>query len=370
MKLLPTLALVTALLLLGCYSTPTSVLGTDAPLITTSKNFTMKEGWQESFKLISGDSTEVHTVAASHIVSNAATLRIDSKPVTLTIGSTHSVSLNGKTVFLTLDSITDDYAKFTISLTPQSGQPPQGGGQQLLQNGVACSNNSACLSNHCSNGYCCASGSCCISNSNCSVGECSTTTYNCSSITPLSSGFPCNSNSDCLSNHCNNGYCCASGKCCLSASNCASGEVCNTAIHSCAQAATGYTAADAEVKANSTIAGTLLGRFSSIFNSARQCTGGNETYKQCVPNVVVTTEKMSASVFNVTYSYSSGGTGCCPTSRILVITVDLSANTTTTQWIDSSQTTTLADTMSSSLISNCISALQYIAQVRGLACPQ
>jgi len=359
MKLLPTLALVTALLLLGCYSNPTSVLGTDAPLITTSKNFTMKEGWQESFKLISGDSTEVHTVVASHILSNAATLRIDSKPVTLTIGSTHSVSLNGKTVFLTLDSITDNYARFTISLTPQVGQPSQGG-VQLLQNGAACSNNSACLSNHCGNGYCCTSGSCCISNSNCSAGECSTTTYNCSSITLLSNGSRCNSNSDCLSNHCNNSYCCASGKCCLSTSNCASGETCNSS-YSCIPTQPVYTALAAEQKANSTVAGMLLGRFSLIFETARQCSGGSNAYKQCVPLVSVREEKVSSSTFRVIYSYSFNGTGCCANTDVLIITAELTTNATTTQWIDTTQTSSLADTMNSSLSSNCVAALPYIA---------
>ena len=360
MKLLPTLALVTALLLLGCYSTPTSVLGTDAPLITTSKNFTMKEGWQESFKLISGDSTDVHTVVASHILSNAATLRIDSKSVTLKLGETQSVSLNGRTLFITLDSITDDYARFTISLTQQSGQPSQGAGQQLLQNGVACSNNSTCFSNHCGNGYCCASGLCCISNSSCSVGECNMTTYSCFTRTALPNGVPCNSNADCQSNHCNNSYCCASGKCCLSNSNCASGETCNSS-YSCIPTQPVYTALAAEQKANSTADGALMGRFSSIFETARQCSGGSSAYKQCVPIVSVREEKVSSSTFRVIYSYSFTGTGCCTATDVLIITVELTTNAITTQWIDTTITSSLADTMNSSLGSNCVSALAYIA---------
>ena len=368
MKLLPILALMAALLLLGCSSTSNLVGGTDAPLITTSKNFTMKEGWQENFKLISGDTTDVHTITASHIAENAATLRFDSKPLILAIGDTSSISLSGKTVFVTLKSITDGYARFDVSLTSQGSQPPQGGQNQSppggtgqLQNGVACSNNSACLSNYCSNGYCCASGSCCISNANCTIGSCNTTTYSCFTPTLFSSGAPCTSNSNCQSNYCSNGYCCASGKCCLSSSNCASGEVCNTASYSCATSAPTYTALAAEQKANSTIAGTLMTRYASIFAVAKQCSGGSSTYKQCIPTVAVREEKVSPSTFRVIYSYSFSGTSCCPTTDVLVIPVELSTNSTTTQWIDKSITSGLADSMETSLASNCVSAIQYIA---------
>jgi len=373
MKSLSMLALVAAILLLGCYSSSTPGLGTDAPLITSSKNFTMKEGWQESFKIISGDSTDVHTVTASHIVENAATLKFDSKSLTLVIGQTSPVSLNGKTVSITLKSITGGYAKFEVSLTPQGSQPSQGGGQNQppqggtgqLQNGAACSNNSACASNHCSNGYCCASGSCCLSNANCTIGSCSMTTYSCFTPTTLSNGAPCTSNSNCQSNHCNNSYCCASGKCCLSSSNCASGEVCNTTLYSCVTSAPTYTALDAEQKANSTIAGVLINRFASIFNTAKQCSGASAAYKQCIPSVATREEKVSSSTFRVTYSYSFSGTSCCPTTDVLLITIDLSTNAATTQWIDKSITSSLAEGMNTSLGSNCASAVQYIACCNG-----
>ncbi|QLJ52443.1 MAG: hypothetical protein Sv326_0268 [Candidatus Fermentimicrarchaeum limneticum] len=362
-------AVVFSLLLLGCYSTQNLGGGGEAPLITDSKNFTMKEGWQENFRLTVGESVETHKISVTSVAPKAAMLKIDSKPVLLHITETSQVSLSGKTVFVTLNEVSEGYARFSISLSqPGTSQPPSGPSAKT-QNGGKCSVDSDCQSSHCSNGYCCASGSCCLSDSNCSIGRCNTTTYACFTPTALSNGAPCNSNADCQSNHCNNSFCCASGKCCLSNSNCASGEVCNTTLFSCAQQGSGYTSLAAEQKANSTTNGTLMSRFSSIFDSARQCTGGNESYKQCVPNVATRTEKTSASVFRVTYSYSLTGTSCCPTSDILIITVDLSTNTTTTQRLDTSQTSTLADTMNLSLQSGCASALQYIAQVRGLACP-
>lgn len=370
MKLSVILALLFSLLLLGCYSSQNLGTGGEAPLITTSKNFTMKQGWQENFRLVSGSSTITYTVTVTNIASKAAKLRITSGTTEksippLPIGNTETISLNGTTIFITLNDVSEGYARFSISLS-QQGTPPvtppvQPGEQPKVQNGGKCSNSSVCQSGYCSNGYCCSSGSCCISDSNCSIGKCNMTTYSCFTVTLLSNGSPCTSNADCQSNHCNNSYCCASGKCCLSNSNCASGEVCNTTTFSCVQAAPTYAAADAEAVANSTTNGTLMSRFSSIFNAARECAGGSVAYKQCVPAVTVRDDKVSTSTYRVIYSYYFNGTSCCPTTDVLVITVNLSANTTTTQWIDTTITSTLADSMDSAISSNCVSALQYIA---------
>ena len=361
MRLPVIFAVVFSLLLFGCYSTQNLGGGGEAPLITDSKNFTMKEGWQENFRLAAGESVETHKVSVTSVAPKAAMLKIDSKPVLLHITETNNLSLSGKTIFVTLNEVSEGYARFSISLSqPGTSQPP-GGTPAKTQNGGKCSVGSDCQSSHCSNGYCCASGSCCVSDSNCSVGKCNTTTYSCFTALLLSDGSPCNSNTDCQSNHCSNGYCCASGKCCLSNSNCASGETCNTTTHSCVQSGPVYTALAAEQKANSTLAALLIKRFSSLFEDARQCYGGSDTYKQCLPYVVVRSEKTSTSVFRVAYSYSFTGVGCCPTTEVLVITVDLSADTATPQWLDNSITSTLADTMNSSLTSNCVSALQYIA---------
>ena len=344
----------------------------------------MREGWQENFKLVEGDSTSIHTVVVGSLASKAAMLKIGTKSILLHTGETKQVSVSGKTIFITLNEVSDGYARFSISVlqqTPQGGQQnntqqggqqnntqqggqqnnTQQGGQQMLQDGAGCSNNSACQSGYCSNGYCCASGSCCISDSNCSIGKCNATTHSCFSPTLLSNGAPCNSNADCQSNHCSNGYCCTSGKCCLSNSNCASGEFCNTTILSCVQAPQGYTALDAELKANSTIAGRLITRFASIFENARQCQEGSSAFRQCVPQILVREDKVSSSTFRVIYSYSFSGTSCCPTTDVLVITVELSTNATTTQWIDTSITSSAADSMNASLNSNCASAIQYIA---------
>jgi|GEM_PF-2746934 len=344
------------LFLFGCYSAPIIGEG-EVPLITASKNFTMKDGWQESFKLIVGDSTTTHKVIVSSVATKAATLKIDGKSFTLTPGQTEQVSLKGGTIFVTLNNIEEGYVKFTISLS-REGIPPSP--EEKKQNGATCSVNSECLSNYCSNGYCCSSGVCCISDANCSIGKCNTTTYSCFTPTLLSDGSPCTSNADCQSNHCSNGYCCLSGKCCLSNSHCSSGEICNTTTHSCVQVSV-YTALAAQEKANSTNEGKLIARFSALFGDARECPGGSDAYKQCVPYISVRADKLSSSTFKVTYSYSFNGTSCCPTADVLEITVDLSTNTTTPRWIDTSITSSLADTMNSSLQSNCVSALPYIA---------
>ncbi|MEM3556222.1 MAG: hypothetical protein QXF56_05880 [Candidatus Micrarchaeia archaeon] len=345
-----------SLLLLGCYSTPMLGEG-EAPVITTSKNFTMKEGWQESFKLVVGDSTTTHKIFVSSVAARAATLKIDGKSFTLTPGQTEQILLKGGTVFLTLNNIEEGYAKFTISLSREQA-PTSSVGKK--QNGAVCFANSDCQSNYCSNGYCCSSGMCCVSDANCSVGKCNTTIFSCFTPALLSDGSPCNSNSDCQSNHCSNGYCCVSGKCCLSNSDCSSGEICNTTIHSCVQTSI-YTALAAEEKANSTEQGKLIGRFSALFETARECPGGSSAYKQCIPYISIRSNKLSSSRFKVTYSYTFNGTSCCPTSDVLEITVDLSTNATTYQWKDTTITSALADNMNSSLQTNCVSAIQYIA---------
>jgi hypothetical protein len=102
-------------------------------------------------------------------------------------------------------------------------------------------------------------------------------------------------------------------------------------------------------------------RFSSIFDSARNCSAGSSTYKQCIPNVGVREEKVSQTTYRVIYSYSFTGTSCCASSDVLVITVELSTNATTTQWLDTTITSSSADTMESNLNSNCVTAIQYIA---------
>jgi hypothetical protein len=353
---------IASLILLGCYSMP--IGGGEASLITTSKNFTMKEGGEQNFKIVVGESEQVHTITVGHIAEHAATIRIDSNTLILTPSTPASISLDGKTVFVTLDSISEGYAKFTIAISQEGGTPPQGqNGTQpnLKSNGASCASNSDCQSNHCSNGYCCASGSCCLSDSNCSVGKCNATTYSCFTTALLSNGAPCNSNSDCQSNHCSNGYCCASGKCCLSNSNCASGEVCNTTTSSCVSTGPTYTPLDAERKANSTTDGLLMARFSSIFDSARNCAGGSSAYKQCVPHVAVREDKISEPEYGVTYTYSFNGTSCCSNVDVLIINVTLSSNSTTAQWLDTTITPTSADTINASVISNCATAVQYIA---------
>lgn len=350
-------ALLFSLFLLGCYAPP-GVIGGEAPIITTSKNFTMKEGWQESFKIVVDDSTTTHKVITTNLAQKAAMLKLDDKSILLQVGETKSVSLKGKVIFVTLNEVEEGYAKFTISLS----QPEMTPTTSKAQNGRPCSADSDCLSNHCSNGYCCVSGACCISDANCSIGRCNTTTYSCFTPQLLPNGSPCNSDSDCASNHCSNGYCCQSGRCCLSNSNCNAGEICNTTTYSCAQVSL-YTVLAAEQKANSTQAGQLMARLSALFQTARECEGGSATYKQCIPYLSTRTDKLSASRFKITYSYAFNGTSCCPTSPLLEITVDLSTNNVTTQWIDTTINSSVVDDMNASLISDCASALNRIACV-------
>ncbi|NYZ78636.1 hypothetical protein H0N99_00650 [Candidatus Micrarchaeota archaeon] len=351
-----------SLILLGCVSAP--IGGGEASVITTSKNFTMKEDGMDSFRLLEEGSTTTHTILMSKVESNAALLKIDTQSLLMHLGEARSITVGGKTVLVTLNSIDEGYARLTVSLSPQGGNgQPSGGGTQpnLKANGAQCASSSDCQSSHCSNGYCCASGSCCTSDSNCSVGKCNTTIYSCFTATLLSNGNPCSSNSNCQSNHCNNSYCCNTGKCCLSSSNCASGEVCNTTTASCVTSVHVYSAADAEQLANSTANGTLMSRFSSIFNSARQCVGGSALNKQCTPRIAVREEQVSPSTYRVIYSNSFNGTTCCASTDVLVMTVELSTNSTSSQWLDNTFTSNLANTMESGLSADCVTALQYMA---------
>lgn len=361
-----------SLILLGCVSSP--IGGGQAPVITTSKNFTMREGGTDSFGLLEGSSTVTHTILMSKVEPDAALLKIDSQPLIMQWGQTRSVTLGGNTVVVTLNSIEEGYAMFTISLSQQSQQQPSGGGTQpgggtqsnLKANGVQCASSSECQSNNCNNGYCCASGSCCISDSNCSVGRCNPTTYSCVTVTLLSNGNPCNSNSNCQSNYCNNGHCCNSGRCCLSSSDCTSGQVCNTSTASCVSSVAVYTAAEAEQLANSTADGALMGRFASIFNTAKQCSAASSANLQCIPSIVITDEQLSQSSFQVTYSYSFSGASCCPNSNVLTMTVDLSSDSTTSNWnaemfASNSVASSAADAMNASLNTGCVAALQTIA---------
>ncbi len=359
--------IIASLILFGCYSTP--ITGGEAPVITTSKNFTMKEGWKDSFRLVESSSTTTHTILVSKVEPKAAMLKIDSLSLLMQLGDARSISLGEKTVVVTLDSIADGYARFSISLSPQGqqGGTQQGGtqGQQngtqptLKQNGATCISNAECQSNHCSNSYCCALGSCCLSDSNCSAGgKCNTTTYSCFSLALHYNGDSCNSNSDCQSNHCNNGHCCNSGKCCLSSSNCASGEICNITTSSCVSTGPTYTPLDAERKANSTSAGALISNFSEIFNTAAQCSSASAAYKLCIPQVVTQEDQNSPSNFTVTYSYSFNDASCCPTLPILAISVDLSTNLTGANWLDTTQTSSLAYSMRSALNSDCAQAVR------------
>ena len=369
MKIYLIFAVIASLLLLGCYNAP--IGGDGASVITTSKNFTMKESWKESFMLVEGGSTVAHTVLVSNVELHAANLKIDSQTLLMKVGEARPIKLGGSTVVVTLNSIEDEYARFSISLPPQTQQnnsSQQGGnnsqGQQnqtLNENGDICVSDSDCKSSHCNNGYCCAYGQCCISNSNCSVGNCNTTTYSCYTFSLLSKGAPCTSNSNCQSNQCSNGYCCNSGKCCLSSSNCASGEICNTTTSSCVQSIPVYNASDAERKANSTTDGLRMITFSSLFDSARQCSTATSAFKQCIPRVSVRDEQVSVSAYRVIYFNNFNGTSCCPNEDVLAVTVDLSTNSATPQWLDTTFTSQLASTMQSNLNSNCATAVQYMA---------
>jgi hypothetical protein len=365
------LTVIASLIVLGCYSTPN--LGGGGSFITTSKNFTMKEGWEDSFTLVEGGSTVTHSMLMSKVQPNAVLLKIDSHSLLMHVGEVKSIQLGGSTVVVTLSSIEDGYVRFIISLpgqgqsnqpTGNSSQGQQNGtqNQTLTPNGSICVSDPECQSSHCSNGYCCALGQCCLSDSNCPAGEkCNTTTYSCFSPSLQYNGDSCNSKSDCQSNYCSNGHCCASGKCCLSSSNCASGEVCNTTSSSCVQSIPAYNPSDAERKANSTTDGLLMATFSSLFNSARQCSTANSAFIQCIPRVSVRDEQTSVSTYNVIYSNSFSGASCCLSTDVLVITVDLSTNSATPRWIDTAFTQQLAATMQSNLNSNCATAVQYMA---------
>jgi hypothetical protein len=361
------LTVIASLVLLGCYSTP--AVGGGASIITTSKNFTMKEGWKDGFMLIEAGSTITHSILLSKVETNAILLKIDSQSLIMHVGEVRSITLDGENIWVSITSIEDGYARFSISLLQQTqsgGNNPQGqqNGTQnatLNQNGASCTSNSNCQSSHCSNGYCCAYGPCCVSNSDCSVGRCNATTYSCYTSSLLSNGAPCTSNSNCQSSHCSNGHCCNSGKCCLSNSDCASSEVCNTTTSSCVQSIPQYSALDAETKANSTDDGLLMITFSSLFDSARQCSTASSALKQCIPRVSVRDEQASLSAYNIIYSNSFNGASCCSSTDVLVITVDLSTNSATPQWLDATFTQQLAATMQSSLNSNCATAVQYIA---------
>lgn len=358
-----------SLVILGC-SIPFG--GGQASVITTSKNFTMNENSKDSFSLVEGSSTVTHTVTVVSVAQYAADIQIDSQqPSVIQVDQTRSVSLDGQTILVTVDSIDSGYVRFSISLPGQGGTTPSGsqnGTSQpgLSQNGATCSLSSDCQSSHCGNGYCCASGLCCISDSNCSIGKCNMTTYNCSTVTLLANGDPCNSNSDCSSNYCNNSHCCNSGVCCLSSSNCPSGQVCNTSASSCVQSAPVYSAAAAEQLASSRPDGILMGRFASIFNAARNCSGANSQYRQCVPYITTKDQQVSPSTFIVTYSYSFSGTSCCPNVAVLTMSVELTTNSTTSQWTtnvfsSSAEASNAADSINSSILSNCVTAVQGIA---------